>query len=87
LPGTIIVEEKIPPGASGVLINQRHTDTDIYLPVNQEEMQLVEAIDGQRTTAEIMDSVAIEQLDGVRTFFQNLWWYDQISFDASKGAS
>jgi SAM-dependent methyltransferase len=84
LPGTIIVEEKLPPGASGVLINQSHTYTDIYLPANQVEKQLVEAIDGQRSIAEIMGRVAPKQEDRARSFFRKLWWYDQISLDTSR---
>jgi 2-polyprenyl-3-methyl-5-hydroxy-6-metoxy-1,4-benzoquinol methylase len=83
LPKTTIVEERLPPGAVAVLINQSHTDTDIFLPINEEEKQLVEAIDGQRSIAEIVAPVAARQGGGVRTFFQKLWWYDQISVDAS----
>jgi len=80
---TISVEEKLPPGAAGVLINQSHTDTDIYLPVNQAEKRLVEAIDGQQSIAEIIHHTEKKQPDGWRTFFQKLWQYDQISIDAS----
>ena len=84
LPRTTIVEERLPPGAAAVLINQSHTDTDIYLPINEQEKQIVEAIDGQRSIAEIMARVAPKQQDRVRTFFQKLWWYDQTSFEISR---
>jgi SAM-dependent methyltransferase len=40
LPGTICVEERLPPGAAGVLINQAHPFTDIYLPLNAAEKRL-----------------------------------------------
>ena len=33
LPDTICVQERLPPGAAAVLINQTHTDTDLFLPV------------------------------------------------------
>ncbi len=37
LPNTILVEERLPPGAAAVLINRAHTDTDLYLPIDAEE--------------------------------------------------
>jgi 2-polyprenyl-3-methyl-5-hydroxy-6-metoxy-1,4-benzoquinol methylase len=83
LPRTISVEEKLPPGAAAVLINQSHTYPDIYLPVNHEEKQLVEAVDGQQSVAEIIGRKAPNQHDRLRSFFQKLWWYDQITFDSS----
>jgi SAM-dependent methyltransferase len=83
-PQTICVEEKLPPGAAAVLINQSHTNPDIYLPINFKEKQLIDAIDGQRSIAEIIRHTGKKQQDGWRTFFQILWWYDQISFDASE---
>jgi hypothetical protein len=84
LPQTISVEEKLPPGAAGVLINQSHTDTDLYLPVNQAEKQLVDTIDSQQSIAEIIHHAEKKQQDGWRKFFQKLWWYDQISFEISR---
>ena len=84
LPRTISVEENLPPGAAAVLINQSHTYPDIYLPVNHEEKQLVEAIDGRRSITKIMECVPLRQLDHVRSFFQKLWWYDQISVEVTK---
>lgn len=83
LPGTIIVEEKLPAGASGVLINQRHTDTDIYLPVNHKEKQMVEGIDGQRSVADLIPNGTSKKQDRWRRFFIKLWWYDQITFHTS----
>jgi hypothetical protein len=84
LPGTIIVEERSPPGAAAVLINQNHTDTDLYLPVNLEEKRLVEAIDGKRSIRELAHPRHLKQQDGLRALIQKLWWYDQIVFDASR---
>ena len=34
---TICVQEKIPPGAAGVLLNQTHVFDDLFLPVNELE--------------------------------------------------
>ena len=83
LPRTIAVEERLPPGAAAVLINQSHTYTDIYLPINQKEKWMVEAINGKRTIAQIMSRAAVKKQERVRTLFQQLWWYDQISLDTS----
>lgn len=88
LPGTISVEEKLPPGATAVLINQDHTYTDIILPVDEKQVQLYDAIDGERTIAEIMRSMPKtedrqRQFEDTRSFFERLWWYDQVVFDAS----
>src|SRR5690606_30812826 len=48
LPDTICVEERLPAGAAGVLINRLHTDTDIYLPIDAPQKRWVNAVDGTR---------------------------------------
>jgi hypothetical protein len=63
-----------------VLINRKHTYTDLYLPVNARELRMFHAIDGERTVGEIVREV--ESTDMARTFFERLWWMDQIVFDA-----
>lgn len=86
LPGTVIVRDRLPPGAVAVLINQEHTDTDLYLPVDAAELRLVEAIDGQRTIAAIMARVAgraaptARLRQQVRSLFARLWDWDQLVF-------
>jgi hypothetical protein len=85
---TICVQERLPPGAAAVLINQTHTCTDLYLPVDAQEKKLFDAIDGERTIGEIAPEHG--HLDTARALFERLWWYDQIVFDASqkpRGAS
>jgi SAM-dependent methyltransferase len=86
LPMTISVEERLPPGAAAVLINQSHTYTDLYLPIDKEEKQLLEAIDGKRTIADILHSTWVREQhwERARSFFERLWWYDQVVFDASR---
>ncbi len=88
LPGTINVQEKLPPGAAAVLINQDHTYPDLILPVDEIQKRLYDAINGERTILEIMDSMPStgniqQQSEFTRSFFQQLWWYDQVVFDAS----
>ncbi len=75
---TICIQERLPPGAAGVLINRSHTYTDLFLPINETEKRLFEAIDAQRTIAEIVTSTS--QQGKARSFFEKLWWQDQVVF-------
>jgi SAM-dependent methyltransferase len=88
---TICVQERLPPGAAGVLINQTHTYRDLFLPIGTREKLLLEAIDGVRNIADIVERAAPASqrrtnLDVARTFFEKLWWHDQVVFDASQQA-
>ena len=80
LPDTLCVQEKLPPGAAGVLINRAHTDRDIYLVIDAQDKRLFDAIDGERC---IGDIVGTADRDHARTLFERLWWHDQVVFDAS----
>jgi SAM-dependent methyltransferase len=87
LPWTISVRERLPPGSVAVLINKSHTFTDLILTVDSFEDRLLSAIDGNRTVAAIM-RIAMQGREGERralNFFERLWRYDQIVFDASRG--
>jgi SAM-dependent methyltransferase len=89
LPWTVRARENLPKGAVAVLINRAHTFTDLGLPVDAFEHRLLDAIDGTRTLTEIMRSVLTDN-DGEHRalrFFERLWRYDQIVFDASLGAA
>ena len=80
------VRERLPPGSVAVLINKSHTFTDLILTVDSFEDRLLSAIDGNRTVAEIM-RFAMQGGEGERralNFFERLWRYDQIVFDASR---
>ena len=85
---TIIVQDRLPPGAAAVLINQNHTFTDLFLPISSVEKCLLDDIDGSRTIADILE-MALPSSEGklqaevARTFFERLWWHDQVLFDAS----
>ncbi len=85
---TICVQERLPAGAAGVLINQTHTYKDLFFPIGQMEKRLFDAIDGVRTIGDIAvriltSSERRENFDIARSFFQRLWWHDQVVFDAS----
>jgi len=81
VPDTLCVEQKLPPGAAAVLINRAHTHTDIYLPIGAREKRMVDAIDGERSIAEIAGD---EHRDICRALFERLWWHDQVVFDGSR---
>ena len=80
LPWTICVQDRIPPGAAGVLANQTHLFQDLFLVINPREKQMFDRIDGQHSIAEIVDGAN----EDARGFFEKLWWYDQVVFDTSK---
>ena len=88
LPWTMCVRERLPPGSVAVLINRSHTFTDLICTVDSFEDRLLGAIDGNRTLGEIL-RLAFPDGDGeIRAlrFFERLWQYDQIVFDASRAA-
>jgi hypothetical protein len=64
-----------------VLINRNHSYTDLYLPIDARQLRLLEAIDGDRTIAEISHGRA--DPDVARAFFRQLWRWDQVVFDTS----
>src|SRR5260370_22123079 len=89
LPWTVCVRERLPPGSVAVLINRSHTFTDLIVTVDAFEDRLLGAIDGNRTLAEILQFAARDS-DGERRalrFFERLWQYDQVVFDASCAAA
>jgi hypothetical protein len=91
LPWTVCVRERLPPGSVAVLINRSHTFTDLILTVDSFEDRLLGAIDGNRSLAEILRFAARDgDGDGERralSFFERLWRYDQVVFDASRAAA
>ena len=87
MPDTVCVQERLPPGAAGVLINQTHAYADLIMPIDSTEKRLFDAIDGRRSIGAIVEGASSQtkaRLDMAATFFENLWWYDQVVFDASR---
>src|SRR5262245_29314732 len=88
MPDTICVQERLPAGAAGVLINRTHAYRDLIMPIDSTEKRLFDSIEGRASIASIVErtlpsSQTKSQLDMVRTFFEKLWWYDQVVFDVS----
>jgi SAM-dependent methyltransferase len=81
LPWTTCVQQSLPPGAAGVLVNQTHLFPDLYLMITEPERRMYDAIDGRRSIAEIVEGM--NDID-VRNFFVKLWRHDQVVFDTSK---
>ena len=80
---TMCAQDRVPEGAAGVLVNQTHMFPDTYLAVDALEKQIYEAIDGRRTIGAIVESMTGSS-PRARAFFEKLWNYDQVVFDASK---
>jgi hypothetical protein len=82
LPWTQLIEERLPAGAAGVLLNRSHQFRDLILTIDAVDKQLFARIDGQRSIAEIARGISGDH-SRVQTFFEKLWCYDQVVFDAS----
>jgi SAM-dependent methyltransferase len=85
---TICVQDPLPPGAAGVLINRGHTYTDLVLPIDRMEKMWLDAVDGVRSIAEIAEICTSRcssktDHDSARSFFDRLWRYDQVVLDTS----
>ena len=85
LPWTMRVRERLPKGSAAVLLNRAHSFTDLVLPIDAVEASLFDAIDGERTLGDILHSAASRGVDEQAglDFFERLWRYDQVVFDAS----
>jgi SAM-dependent methyltransferase len=88
MPDTICVQERLPPGAAGVLINKTHAYRDLIMPIDSTEKRLFDAIDGSSSIGSIVErtfssSQTKSQTDMARSFFEKLWGHDQVVFDAS----
>jgi len=86
---TICIQERLPAGAAAVLINQTHTDKDLINAIDATEKRMFDAIDGKCSVGDIARGTTTSSgkessLDVARTFFERLWRYDQVVFDASR---
>ncbi len=86
LPWTLCLRDRVPPGSVAVLINRAHTDPDLALPIDMAQERLFAAIDGNRSIDQILRIAAAGGEERARRFFEQLWQYDQIVFDATESA-
>ena len=87
-PDAICIRERLPDGADGILINRTHTYRDLYLPIDPVEKRLWDAIDGRLCIGKILDwtltgAQNAAQREIARSFFERLWWYDQMVINCS----
>jgi SAM-dependent methyltransferase len=87
LPWTLCIRERVPAGSVAVLLNPTHEYSDLILPINSAEDRLLEQIDGVRTLGEIVSGAEANQSARALQFFERLWQYDQIVFDASRAVA
>jgi SAM-dependent methyltransferase len=92
-PDTVCVDdrERMPPGVAAVLINRKHTDRDLVLPIDAAAKRLLDGVDGKRSIGEIISEglpapQAAPAVQVARDFFERLWWWDQVVFDTSRRA-
>lgn len=83
LPNTMCVQQRLPAGAAGVLLNRSHPFHDLILVINAQEKRMFDSVDGRRSIAEIVDDTDIGSINP-HDFFQKLWSYDQVVFDLSQ---
>ncbi len=84
LPWATCLQQSLPPGAAGVLVNQTHLFQDLFVIIKIHEKQMFDAIDGRRNIAEIMETANENDSNEAREFFEKLWLHDQVVFDTSK---
>ena len=75
VPTAVAVEERLPPGAAGALVNRAHVDTDLVLFVDRRRLDLFRSIDGQRTIGELGP--------GTAPFVERLWRHDLVVVDTT----
>ncbi|HVP13059.1 MAG TPA: class I SAM-dependent methyltransferase, partial [Phycisphaerae bacterium] len=90
LPETACRRERLPAGAAAVLINQAHDYRELFLPIDTEQLRLYAAIDGTTAITGLLERVAgpkeaSGRYERARRFYRQLWFYDQVVFDASAG--
>jgi len=80
---TMCMQERLPPGVAGALLNQTHVFDDLFVFIDEQEKQMFDAIDGRRSVGEIVEKVP-GSASRASQFFDKLWWYDQVVFDTSQ---
>ena len=81
---TMCLQQSLPPGAAGVLINPTHVFDDLFVIISAREKQMLDGIDAHRNIAEIMEHANESDPNVAREFFEKLWLHDQAVFDTSQ---
>jgi SAM-dependent methyltransferase len=83
IPGCVVVQQNLPPGAAAVVINRAHTFTDLYVPLTEFEASIYAQIDGEMSCRDLL--AAASDAKRVANVMLKLWRSDQVVFDRSKG--
>jgi len=74
-------------GTAAILINRTHTYRNLFLPISAVEKILFDLVDRNRSIGEMVERtpsrLTTTNLYLAPTFFEQLWWLDQVVFDAS----
>ena len=81
LPWTQLIQERLPAGAAGVVLNRSHAHPDLILVIDASEKRLFAAIDGRRSIAEIAERSSADRARA-QSFFEKLWSYDQVVIES-----
>jgi hypothetical protein len=58
------------------------------MTIDATEKLMFDAIDGSRSIRDILETTPLsppgQRQPDARTFFERLWWHDQVVFDASR---
>jgi hypothetical protein len=85
MPGCVVIQQNLPPGAAAVVLNRAHTYTDLFVPLTEFEAHVYAQIDGQTSCRDM--ATAVSDAPSVAEVMLKLWRSDQIVFDRSKGRS
>ena len=83
LPWTQLIQERLPAGAAGALLNRSHSHPDLVVVLSDADKHLFDVIDGRRSIADIVGGLRLTDVGSARRFFETLWRYDQVVFDTS----
>lgn len=83
MPGCVVIQQNLPPGAAAVVINRAHTFIDLFVPLTEFEAFIYSRIDGQTFCHEIVEAASDRK--GVAEAMLKFWRSDQIIFDQSQG--
>ena len=64
-------------------MSRYHTSPDLILPIDAREKEMLDAVDGRRSIAAIVDGAGGDRLlPRAGALFEKLFWYDQVVFDS-----
>lgn len=78
-PAALLIDDRLPPGVAGVVVNRAHFDRDLVLFLDERQRAVFEMIDGVRPFGEVPGASS--------DFLELLWQHDLVVTDQSGSAS